>query len=146
MKTLFLTIFLLFASSNAFAHTCPPDMIHLDTAHVCMGFEFTEGPYINQRGERRLSSGIVTLDSFEFDLDISQSFFYLWMKMPNMEHGGRPLSITYLGDGQFSIENILLTRMPGQWFLRVTLEHDQDADDHEPSIDYDGEIPLTEWM
>lgn len=119
-------------------------MVHLDTAHVCMGFEYTEGPFINERGERQLSSGIVTLLSHEYDFDISGSTFFLWMKMPNMQHGGRPLSINYLGEGRFQVENMLLVSMSGQWFLRVLLEPGDAPID--PSIDYDGEVPLTPWM
>lgn len=143
MKKLLLILGLFIFTQNAYSHTCPDSMVHLDTAHVCFGFEFTEGPYINERGQRQLSSGIATLDSNEYGLDLSGSHFFLWMKMPNMEHGGRPLSVTYLGDGQFKIENILLTRMPGQWFLRVDLFYNEP---HEPSVDYDGEFAITDYM
>jgi hypothetical protein len=144
MKTLALLFSLFIFSPQLFAHTCPHGMVHLDTAHVCMGFEFTEGPYINNRGERRLSKGIVTLKSHEYDLDLSGATFFIWMKMPNMQHGGRPLSLTYLGEGRFEVENMLLVRMPGQWFLRVLLEPGDATID--PSIDYDGELALTKIM
>lgn len=144
MKSLILAFSFLLLSPQLFAHTCPIGMVHLDTAHVCMGFEYTEGPFINERGERQLSSGIVTLLSHEYDFDISGSTFFLWMKMPNMQHGGRPLSINYLGEGRFQVENMLLVSMSGQWFLRVLLEPGDAPID--PSIDYDGEVPLTPWM
>lgn len=143
MKIIQFMLALLLLSQNAYSHTCPDSMVHLDTVHACFGFEYTDGPYINQRGQRQLSSGIATLKSHEYELDLSEAHFFIWMKMPNMQHGGRPLSVTYLGDGQFKIEDILLTRMPGQWFLRVDLFH---SDPHNPATDYDGEVAISDYM
>jgi hypothetical protein len=141
MKLIALILSFLMLNPTAYAHSCPSDMVHLDTAHICYGFEFTDGPYINSRGQRKLSSGIVTLISYEHDFDLSQASFYVWMKMPTMQHGGRPLTVTPLGEGRFQVENMLLVRMPGQWFLRVNL--DGLRNDHQPETDYDGELPLT---
>lgn len=108
-----------------------------------MSFEFTKGPFINERGQRQLSEGIAKIISFDDSLDTTRAMFYLWMKMPNMEHGGRPVTVVASRENKFKVSNILLTKMTGQWFLRVDLEP---RAPHNPRTDFDGELPITQWL
>lgn len=139
----FILMIALFSTLTVQAHTCPDGSIHFDTVHGCLSFEFTEGPHINQRGQRKLSAGIAKVVVYDSGIDLDKAFFYVWMKMPNMEHGGRPLTTRHLGNGVFEIENILLSQMTGQWFLRLDLSPKAP---HNPGTDYDGEFAITDWL
>lgn len=132
--------FLLLLVFSFHAHsTCEFRENSTHESEVCGTIRWLEGPFLNGPGERNFSS-------LDFFVDPSVKFheisFYLWMKMPNNhEHGGAAVVVEKVDEFSFSISNILLRQMKGQWFLRVKL----DGEVIDPRFDFDFEIALTSW-
>ena len=138
-------------SPQAWAYSCETGQELMYHLPLCFSFTFTKGPYLNARGERRFSEGLAEFHSVqsaqgplltpeEVAEIISTPHFYLWMKMPgDVEHGARPVAVEQVSPSQFLISEVLMGKMPGQWFMRVQL------DSSEPQS-YQVEFPLTEWM
>lgn len=114
--------------------------LNLFASELKLDFNYTNGPHINERGQRLLSEGIATIHNKDDNTKLDQAYFYLWMKMPTMQHGGRPISMEYLGGGMYQITNILLVKMPGQWFLRAVVSGKKPAN---PQTDFDLETPIS---
>lgn len=141
------SLFLFFLTPTLFAMECPEGFVEFVDTPGCYEFVFKEGPYVNGPGQRRFSSGTATLLLPEGQSLEKDPFFYIWMKMPgHHQHGGRPIKMEKLSSNKneyrFFISEIFLTRMAGQWFLRVDLDA---TIPHNPRVDYDAEFPLTDW-
>lgn len=129
-------------TTSLYAHdasSCAAGEIFIDSYKTCLGFEWLEGPYLNGRGERALSTLRLTFDTHR-ELDLTKAKVYPWMIMEGgHEHGARPVSIEIVDETEIIVRNILLMQMNGKWFIRLNL----DAKDSDlPERDFEAQIPL----
>lgn len=137
--------FQLYASESK----CADEQVYFEKKSLCVKLNWIEGPILNPR--RVFEPSSFTLEFSPIDQDSEKKkpvefegpFFYLWMKMPGAhEHGARPVKFEKAGPNKYQINNAVMSQMPGQWFIRLKLEH---SHPHDQRKDYDLEVPLTEW-
>lgn len=122
---------------------CDAGEISVGKSEYCLSYEWIKGPFINARGERNMSEVILTFrpqQSLE-EINFENIAVYPWMIMAGgHEHGARPVILKALGQWELKVENILLTKMHGDWFLRINLDF---VPDYDPKTDYDAEIAIV---
>lgn len=137
MKNLLITT-LAFLSINSFASDCP---ISLDTEKLCAEITWTEGPFINPRGEKKFSTLEVKFfaigDELKTPVNANHISVYPWMVMHGMEHGTRPVETKLLPSGNYQISKIFMRKMMGHWEIRFAA-----GEDFNPKSDYISKITI----
>ena len=129
-KLLIATLALL--SINTFASDC---QIPLETENLCAEITWTDGPFINPKGDKKFSTLEVLYftkgDETKTPVNASHISAYPWMIMHGMEHGTRPVETKLLESGKYEVSKIFMRKMMGHWEIRFA-----PGKDFDPKSDY----------
>ncbi len=140
MKKIILVLTVLFSSSVfSMDKNCP---ILLESIDTCAQVMWTDGPFLNERGQRKFSTAHVKFfqngDAEKKPVIIENVQVYPWMIMPMMEHGTRPVTQKLMADNTYMVSKILLKKMHGHWEMRFKLGTDSD-----PKTDFIGKTKIN---
>ena len=142
LKSFIFAFILLPLSLSAYEESCP---IYFPKQDACAEMNWVHGPYLYHGHSSHKNYS--TLDVLFWDrndpsktpLQFDFVKIYPWMIMHGMEHGARPVTLSFLPNGHYRVSKILFMKMNhGYWEMRFHLGNEN----FNPKLDHDAKVRI----